>query len=133
MSEQRPIPIWQSQLTRLSRFHDPVISSCARNRRSENGIVGAIIVLKLECCNVKMQLFLADVMECADDAALEDAPARRADCSRRRNPLCARNGGSLIRPKFRSSRHCNPYLRLRLYGLLRSARNDDVEAIGATN
>jgi hypothetical protein len=44
------------------------------NRRSENIVVQAIIVPELELCNVKMQVFLADVVECADDAALEDAP-----------------------------------------------------------
>jgi hypothetical protein len=36
------------------------------NRRSENVVVKAIIVPELELRNVKMQVFLADVVECAD-------------------------------------------------------------------
>jgi hypothetical protein len=44
------------------------------NRRSENVIVKAIIVPELELRNVKMQVFLADVVECADEAALYNAP-----------------------------------------------------------
>ena len=49
-------------------------ASYALNRHSENVIVEAIIVPELELCNVKMQVFLADVVECADDTALDDAP-----------------------------------------------------------
>ena len=41
------------------------------NRRSENVIVEAIIVPELELRNVKMQVFLAHVVESADDAALK--------------------------------------------------------------
>jgi hypothetical protein len=48
--------------------------SAATDSRSENVIVKAIIVPELELRNVKMQVFLTDVVECADDAALEDAP-----------------------------------------------------------
>jgi hypothetical protein len=43
-------------------------------RRSENVVVEAIIVPELELRNVKMQVFPPDVVECADDAALDDAP-----------------------------------------------------------
>jgi len=35
--------------------------------------VETIIVPELELRNVKMQVFLTDVVECADNAALEDA------------------------------------------------------------
>jgi hypothetical protein len=48
--------------------------SASLNRRSENVVVRAIIVPELELRNVKMQVFLAHVVESADDAALEDAP-----------------------------------------------------------
>ena len=37
------------------------------NRRSENVVVKAIIVPELELRNVKMQIFLADIVECADN------------------------------------------------------------------
>jgi hypothetical protein len=40
------------------------------NRRSEKVIVEAIIVPELELRNVKMQLFLADAVECAKDPRL---------------------------------------------------------------
>ena len=40
------------------------------NRHSENVVIEAIIVPELELCNLKMHLFLADILECADDAAL---------------------------------------------------------------
>jgi hypothetical protein len=50
------------------------MNSASLNRRSENVIVEAIIVPELELRNVKMQVFLANVVECTDDAALEDAP-----------------------------------------------------------
>ena len=44
------------------------------NRRSEIVIVEAIIIPELELCNVKMQVLFANIVECADDTALEDAP-----------------------------------------------------------
>src|SRR5882724_5612891 len=43
------------------------------NCRSENVIVKAIIIPELELRNVKMQVFLAHVVESAHDPALEDA------------------------------------------------------------
>ena len=46
----------------------------ALNRPSENVIVKAIIIPELELCNVKMQVSFANIIECADDAAFEDAP-----------------------------------------------------------
>jgi hypothetical protein len=51
-----------------------VIFSRALNRRSENVIVEAIIIPELELRNVKMQVFLADIVECANDATFEDTP-----------------------------------------------------------
>jgi hypothetical protein len=47
--------------------------SYALNRRSENVIVEAIIVPELELRNVKMQVFVADIAECAHGATFEDA------------------------------------------------------------
>jgi len=44
------------------------------NRRFENVIAEAIIVPELELRNVKMQIFLADIVESADDAAVEARP-----------------------------------------------------------
>jgi hypothetical protein len=44
------------------------------NRRSKNIVVKAIIVPELELRNVKMQVLFADIVECADDAAFDDAP-----------------------------------------------------------
>ena len=49
-------------------------ASCALNRRSENVVVEAIIVPELELRNVKMQVLLTDVVEGADDPALDDRP-----------------------------------------------------------
>lgn len=50
------------------------MKSASLNGRSENVVVKAIIVPELELCNVKMQVFLAHVMESTNDTALEDAP-----------------------------------------------------------
>lgn len=44
------------------------------DRHSENVIIEAIIVPKLELRNVKMQVLFADVVESADDPALDDRP-----------------------------------------------------------
>jgi hypothetical protein len=43
------------------------------DRRSENVAVEAIIVRELELRNVKMQVFPANIVECADDTAPENA------------------------------------------------------------
>ena len=48
--------------------------SASLNRRSENIVVEAIIVPELELRNVKMQVFPANIVECANDTALENAP-----------------------------------------------------------
>jgi hypothetical protein len=47
--------------------------SCAANSRSKNIAVEAIIIAEPELCNVKMQIFFADIVESADD------PARRME------------------------------------------------------
>lgn len=44
------------------------------NRRSENIRVLPIVVAELEFSNVERHVFAADLMEGADDAALEDRP-----------------------------------------------------------
>jgi hypothetical protein len=44
------------------------------DRRAENVIVKAIVIPKLELCNVKWQVFGANLVERAHDAALENAP-----------------------------------------------------------
>ena len=64
-------------------------ASYALNGRSENVVVEPIIVPELELRNVKMQVFLADVVECDDDATLENAPEtlRSYWCEPRRQPL----------------------------------------------
>jgi hypothetical protein len=46
----------------------------ALDRRAENVIVEAVIVAELELRNVKMQILFADVVEGANDAALDDTP-----------------------------------------------------------
>jgi hypothetical protein len=51
-----------------------LVCCASSNRRSENVVVETIIVPELKLRNVKMQAFLVDVVECADDSALEDAP-----------------------------------------------------------
>jgi hypothetical protein len=48
--------------------------SCSSDSCSENIVVEPIIVPELELRNVKMQVLFADVVEGADDAALNDAP-----------------------------------------------------------
>jgi len=65
--------------------------SASLNRRSKNVIAEAIIVPELELCNVKMQVFLTDIMESANIATLEEARDETAakamvrGSSRRRN------------------------------------------------
>jgi hypothetical protein len=49
-------------------------NSASLNRRSENVVVEAIIVPELEFRNVKVKVAFAHIVECADDAALKDAP-----------------------------------------------------------
>jgi hypothetical protein len=44
------------------------------NRRSEYVRIISIIISELEFGNVQMQIFLADLMECSDDAALQNGP-----------------------------------------------------------
>jgi hypothetical protein len=44
------------------------------NRRSENVIVKAIVIPKLELCNVQWQVFGANFVERADTPTLEDTP-----------------------------------------------------------
>jgi len=56
------------ELRRIGTF------SASLNRRSENVIVKAIIVPELELRNVKVQVFLANIVESANDSTLEDAP-----------------------------------------------------------
>jgi hypothetical protein len=74
---------WNARINEALRY--PVQDSGSRdkyprhyltpfNRRPENIVVKAIIVPELELRNVKMQVFLAHVVEGADDPALEDAP-----------------------------------------------------------
>jgi hypothetical protein len=48
--------------------------STTLNRRPENVVVKAIVIPKLELCDVKWHVFGAYLVERADDAALEDAP-----------------------------------------------------------
>jgi hypothetical protein len=48
------------------------------DRRSENVVVEAIIVAKLELCNVTMQIFLVGVVESADDPAPDSGPQGEA-------------------------------------------------------
>ena len=44
------------------------------NRRSENILVLSVVIPELELCNVERQIFLADLVEGADDAALDQRP-----------------------------------------------------------
>jgi hypothetical protein len=50
----------------------PMLTSL--NRRSENVVIEAIIIAKLELSDIERQVFCADFVERADDAALENAP-----------------------------------------------------------
>jgi hypothetical protein len=67
-----------SQKLRLSETHQGKVrvgeTSCASIAVPKNIVTEAIIVSELELRNVKMQVFLADIVECADDTALDDAP-----------------------------------------------------------
>jgi len=51
-----------------------LVASTSFNRRSKNAIVEPIIVLKLALRNVEQQIFAANLMVAANDAALEHAP-----------------------------------------------------------
>ena len=51
-----------------------VFASGVCNRRSENVGIHAVVVAELEFCNVKRQVFLADLVVGADNPALEDRP-----------------------------------------------------------
>jgi len=44
------------------------------DRRAENIRVHAVVIPELELGDIEVQILFADVMECADDPALEDAP-----------------------------------------------------------
>jgi hypothetical protein len=44
------------------------------NSRSENVVIETVIISELKFCDVERHIFGADLMERADDAALEDAP-----------------------------------------------------------
>jgi hypothetical protein len=79
-------------------------ASYALDNGPENVVVKAIIIAELELHNVKMQVFLADVVGCADDAALDDASESLnrvgVHCANNILPLCRVNGG------VRIFRHC---------------------------
>ncbi len=51
-----------------------MIVSAALNSRSENIVVEAVVIFELTFRDVQRQIFTADLMITADDAALEDAP-----------------------------------------------------------
>jgi hypothetical protein len=106
------------------------------NRRSENVIVEAIIVLKLTLRNVERQIFAANLMVAADDAALEHAPEtlNRVGVNRADDVLpgampdglvcvARRMGGAKRYPSCSGrrrwvSRRAQPILRSRLAGCL---------------
>ena len=69
-------PVMPTNRSAQAPLRSKVRAQCSTslNRRSKNVIVEAILVPKLELRNVKMQVFLAHVVESADDAALEDRP-----------------------------------------------------------
>jgi hypothetical protein len=66
-------------------FEQPERASTSRNRRSENVVIEAVVVAELKFGDVERHIFGADLVERADDAALEDAP--EAERLRRRNPI----------------------------------------------
>jgi hypothetical protein len=49
-------------------------ASYALNRRSENVVVKAVIIAELKLRDIEMKVLFVDVVEGADDPALEDAP-----------------------------------------------------------
>src|SRR5882724_1601012 len=49
-------------------------ASTSLNRRSENVVIEAVVVAELKFGDVERHIFGADLVERADDAALEDAP-----------------------------------------------------------
>ena len=49
-------------------------SSASLNRRSENVVVEAVVISELKFRDVQRQIFGADLVIAADDAALEDRP-----------------------------------------------------------
>jgi hypothetical protein len=83
-------------LAELARGHCGTTTTF--NGHSENVIVKAIIIAKLEFRNVTMQISFADIGECVDDVSLEDAPEafNRVGMNRADNVLPVRmvNGGS---------------------------------------
>jgi transposase-like protein len=44
------------------------------NRRSENVVIKAVIIAELELSDIEREILGADLVERADDPALEDAP-----------------------------------------------------------
>jgi transposase-like protein len=44
------------------------------NRRSENVVIKAVIIAELELSDIEREILGADLVERADDTALEDAP-----------------------------------------------------------
>jgi hypothetical protein len=64
----RPIQVWQFQLRQVLSISAPLY------RRAEYIRVVPVVIAELEFSDVQMQIFLADLMECPDDSALEDGP-----------------------------------------------------------
>jgi hypothetical protein len=80
MNPQQQIPLFPQKRSKLSG-----LDLTSFNRCSKNVIVEVIIVPELELRNVKVQILLADVMECADDAALAGQCCLTAARTRRCN------------------------------------------------
>jgi hypothetical protein len=74
MSHPSPTPQLKELPTTLPARAQMKAASTPLNRRSENVIVEAIVIPKLELRNVKWQIFGTNLVERADDTALEDAP-----------------------------------------------------------
>ena len=97
------------------------------NRRSENVIVKPIIVPELELRNVKMQVFLADIVEGTDDAALDDAPEalNRVGVDGTYNILALSMVNGSVRIGFAETMIANPLIRAEQANLVRHGFIDE--------
>jgi hypothetical protein len=68
-------------------------ASCALSRGDENVVVEVIVIPELELRNVKMQVFLAQIIQSTNDTSLEDAPEalNRVGMHRANDVLAIRN------------------------------------------
>jgi hypothetical protein len=85
-------------------------TACTLNRRCENVVIEAVIIAKLELCDIERDVLCTDIVERADDTALEDAPKtlNRLGVDRTDNVLAARVVNGFVRKILVEALVANP-------------------------